>query len=141
MDTNKLDANKCYQEGMELLCKLSSDQKLCSDWNNWKLNYEKAMDLINNAIKLDPDEADYYRQRAYLNQLGEYQKLTTSGYEKAISDYDKEIEINPDSGSYFNRTNLYINLDKHNEAFSSHEEMLLNKSPDSFEDENQISRS
>jgi len=62
----------------------------------------KALEYLNNAIKLKQNNASYYNKRglAYYH-LGNYQK--------AIEDYSKAIRLKPDfSLAYFNRGCIYV---------------------------------
>ncbi|MGD0021364.1 MAG: tetratricopeptide repeat protein [Smithellaceae bacterium] len=71
---------------------------------------EKAIEYLNNAIKLQPDfaEAYYSRGRAY-HDLGQYQR--------AIEDYTKAISLKPDFAfAYSSRGSAYLNKGNNNIA-------------------------
>ncbi|TXG38690.1 tetratricopeptide repeat protein [Seonamhaeicola maritimus] len=67
------------------------------------VDIEERINLLNQAIALEPNHLDAYFYRALAkNELGDY-----SG---AIVDYSKIIITNPDADSYFNRGNSRFSL-------------------------------
>jgi len=72
--------------------------------------YDKAIEDLNKAIKLNKDFA-----YAYYNRGNAYVKLNR--YDKAIKDYNKAIELNPDDAeAYGNRGLVYVILGEHDRA-------------------------
>lgn len=72
-----------------------------ADENNFKGEFELAVNDYNKAIELNPKDAASYlnRGRAYSGK---------KNYDLAILDYNKTIELNPqDSTAYFNRADVY----------------------------------
>ena len=81
-------------------------------WNGEKYtDPTKAIEYLNNAIKLQQNNASYYSKRgtAHYN-LGQYQR--------AIEDYSEAIRLKPDySLAYFNRGCIYVkNPDQYKQA-------------------------
>jgi tetratricopeptide (TPR) repeat protein len=65
-------------------------------------NYDIAIELLNEAISLNPDNGLFYFNRGYA-----YEGLKE--YDKAISDYTKSISLVPDHWpSYLQRGTLYF---------------------------------
>ena len=63
----------------------------------------KAIEYLNNAIKLQPDYA-----QAYYNRGNAYYGLGL--YQRAIKDYNETIRLKPkDVDAYYNRGNAYFN--------------------------------
>jgi len=64
---------------------------------------KKAMEYLNNFIKLKPKEAAAYYNRGVIHaQLGQHQR--------AIEDYNRAIRLKPDLGpAYNNRAIFYLN--------------------------------
>ena len=85
---------------------------------------QKAIEYLNEAIKLNPDSAQGYNNRgnAY-GDLGEYQR--------AITDYDEAIRLKPDyANAYSNRGITYDNLGEYQRAIEDLNEAISIK-PDS----------
>ena len=75
-----------------------------------KADYMKALDLLNKAIELNPDDAiDYNNRGTAFYKLGRYQR--------AIEDFNRAINLDPnDTYAYNNRGNAYYDLGKRNRA-------------------------
>ena len=58
-------------------------------WEEKYTDPKKAIEYLNNAIKLQPDYSD-----AYINRGIAYYKL--GQYQRAIEDYDEVIRLKPD---------------------------------------------
>jgi tetratricopeptide (TPR) repeat protein len=56
--------------------------------------FESAIEDYNEAIKLDPENADYFNQRGIT-------KDKLKDYKGAIEDFDKAIELNPKVGKIY----------------------------------------
>lgn len=64
-------------------------------------NWETAIDLFNQALKVNPHSI-----YAYANRANAYSNL--GDYERALDDLNQAIELAPDMfGLYFNRGNTY----------------------------------
>lgn len=75
-----------------------------------KADYMKALDLLNKAIELNPDDAiDYNNRGTAFYKLGRYQR--------AIEDFNRAINLDPnDTYAYNNRGNAYYDLGKRKHA-------------------------
>ena len=91
---------------------------------------ELSLSDLKKAIELNPDSHTYF-QRGNTYLLLEQDRL-------AIKDYDMAIKLDPDSDAYKKRTIAYVLLGNIQEALDSHEEMLINKTPNSFECDKEI---
>lgn len=79
-------------------------KKLDALWDGKKYtNPKKAIECLNNIIKLKPDEAvAYYNRGVVYNELGQNQN--------AIKDYNQAIRLKPDlTQAYINRAVVYLN--------------------------------
>jgi Flp pilus assembly protein TadD len=94
-------------------------------WNGAKFtDPKKAIEYLNNAIKLQPDDAIAYNQRgiAYKN-IGQYQR--------AIEDYNEAIHLKSDlAEAYYNRGTAYFYLSKYNKAREDFNEAVRLKPDD-----------
>lgn len=87
---------------------------------------QKAIEYLNNAIKLDPNYAKSYQGRgiAY-SDLGQYQR--------AIIDYDEAIRLDSyDHIAYFNRAAAYDDLGRYQRAIEDYNEAIRLKPDDSY---------
>lgn len=87
-------------------------------YNGKCTNPQKAIEYLNDAIKLKPDYAEAFNNRgiAYFD-LGQY--------ERAIEDYSESIRIKPDEGSaYHNRGNAYHKLGQYERALEDFNEAI-----------------
>ena len=96
---------------LTFLCSCSKMSETAADWfdkaqalgdGEKYTNPEKAIEYLNNAIKLKPDDALAYNNRgAAYAELGQYQR--------AIEDYNKAIRLKPeDALAYNNRGLAYL---------------------------------
>jgi tetratricopeptide (TPR) repeat protein len=79
-------------------------KKLDALWDGKKYTHpKKAIEYLNNIIKLKPNEAvAYYNRGVIYSELGQYQR--------AIEDYNQAIRLKPDFGQvYTNRAVIYLN--------------------------------
>jgi uncharacterized RDD family membrane protein YckC/cytochrome c-type biogenesis protein CcmH/NrfG len=79
---------------------------------------QKAIEYLNNAIRLQPNEAVYYNNRAngYLN---------ISQYQRAIDDCNEAIRLKPDfEMAYNNRGNAYCDLGQCERAIEDYNEAI-----------------
>lgn len=75
-----------------------------------KVFYDKALDDLNSAIILNPDDAAAYQNRGNI-----YSQRNLM--HKAITDYDKAIRLNPESAeSHWNRGMAWFALSRFEEA-------------------------
>ena len=61
----------------------------------YKSNYKTVIELLTEAIKLNPNKADYYNNRGVT-----YHAMKR--YEKALEDKTKAIELEPENAGYYN---------------------------------------
>ncbi len=127
-------------------------------------NFDQAINSLSQAIQLYPSDCSFYilRARCYANQDSHELALTdcnkaielqensdtylirgniyffSKNYELALADYDKAIELDKDSNAYFNRATAHLLLGKPELALADYEEMLMEKSPDTYEDDKEI---
>ena len=110
---------KEFQKVSQGLTAVDWVNKALSLWNGKKYtNPEKAIEYLNNAIKLQPDYADAYGNRgnAYGN-LGQQQR--------AIEDYDEVIRLQPDYAyAYNNRGFAYNSLGQYKRAIEDFNEAI-----------------
>jgi tetratricopeptide (TPR) repeat protein len=79
---------------------------------------QKAIEYLNNAIKLQPDYVD-----AYHNRGNAYSHLKQ--YQRAIEDYSKVIRLKPnDGGAYHNRGNAYSSLKQYQRAIKDYDQSI-----------------
>jgi tetratricopeptide (TPR) repeat protein len=87
---------------------------------------QKAIEYLNETIRLQPDFANAYgaRGNAYGNQRQ---------YQLSLEDYDKAIFLKPDKAAFFNnRGNVYKDLNKYQLAIEDYNEAIRLK-PDNAE--------
>lgn len=87
---------------------------------------QKAIEYLNEVIRLQPDFANAYgaRGNAYANQ---------KQYQLSLEDYDKAILLRPDKAVFFNnRGNVYKDLNKYQLAIEDYNEAIRLK-PDNAE--------
>lgn len=78
----------------------------------------KAIEYLNNAIKLQPDDENYYYNRgvAYAN-LGQYQP--------AIKDYNQAIRLKPDyAEAFYNKGTIYSEIGQYQRAIKDFNEAI-----------------
>ena len=83
-----------------------------------KRDFEKVIDICNEALKVEPDSEAFYITRGYayaeLNEL-----------ERAIEDYGKAIELKPDfAEAYNNRGAAYAELNRYEQAIEDFNEAI-----------------
>jgi tetratricopeptide (TPR) repeat protein len=98
---------------LTFFCSCSERNKTAADWSNKAVTLwvdgkytdpKKAIEYLNNAIKLQQNNADYYNKRgtAYYD-LGQYQR--------AIEDYNQATDLDHNYiKAYYNRGTAYYNL-------------------------------
>ena len=142
------------QEAYQRLTAVDWFEKAGALWNGEKhTNTEKAIEYLNNAIKLNPDYVEAYCNRgtAY-NNLGQYQRaiedfskaillkldyadaynnrgFSYSGlgqYQRATEDFNESIRLQPDNAKpYYNRGNAYNNLGQYHRALEDFSKAIL----------------
>ncbi len=81
--------------------------------------YEKAIELYNKAIGLDPKYAKAYNDRGIAYGEGKRQ------FDKAIADYNKAIEINPKyAKAYNNRGIIYKREGQYDKAIADYTKVI-----------------
>ena len=81
-------------------------------------DHEKAIEKLDEAIRLDPQYAFAYNNRGI-----SYSNLEQ--YQRAIYDYDEAIRIDPQYGNaYSNRGNVYRRLGQHHRAIEDYDEAI-----------------
>ena len=114
--------------------------------------YEAALADYDEAIRLDPNKAHYYSQRASLNQklkrfeaaLADYNtfirlkpndaehyyergctKQQLEQYEAALADYDKAIRLDPNKAHYYSqRASTHVQLKQYEAAFVNYDKAI-----------------
>jgi tetratricopeptide (TPR) repeat protein len=91
---------------------------------------KKAIEYLNNAIKLQPDYEEPYNNRGNVYAaLGQHQR--------AIEDYNEAIRLKPGfAGAYYNRGNAYAALGYHQRAIEDYNEAIRLKpnNPSAYND-------
>jgi len=83
-----------------------------------KNEYDKAIEYLTEAIKLEPDNALYYKDRGI-----SYDWLKE--YEKAIMDHSRAIELEPDNAQYYNSRGVSHNWNKeYGKAIADHSKAI-----------------
>ncbi len=81
-------------------------------------NYADALVEINQAIELDPQDTDFYEQRAWI-----YESM--GDLERAIADYDQAIELDPrDAYSYGQRAEIYESMGDFKRAIADYDQAI-----------------
>jgi len=115
--TEKL--KKEFQQTSHGLTAVDWVDKALSLWDGKKYTApKKAIEYLNNAIKLQPDYADAYADRglAYVD-LGHHQR--------AIEDYNQAIRLQPDDATaYNNRGIAYKKLGQHQRAIEDYNQAI-----------------
>ena len=79
---------------------------------------QKAIEYLNEAIKLKPDLAE-----AYNNRANAYTELKQ--YDRAIEDYNEAIRLKPNyAHAYYNRGSNYIDLKQYDRAIEDYNETI-----------------
>jgi|YelNatPaOPRAMG01_1025707.scaffolds.fasta_scaffold98468_1 tetratricopeptide (TPR) repeat protein len=79
---------------------------------------EKAIEYLNQAIKLRPDLAE-----AYNNRGNAYSDLKQ--YERALEDYNEAIRLKPDyAHAYYNRATTYSDLGRYQKAVEDYDTVI-----------------
>lgn len=96
-----------------------SNKKAEEGWNLWaKKDFDRARNLFDEAVKLNPDNA-----RAYFGRGTAYNELTQ--HEQAIQDLNKAIELNPNNDmAYNNRGIAYQLLNQYERAIQDYNKAL-----------------
>ncbi len=110
--TISLEHYKIYYENKKMKTEVSSlKNQAFSLLQEDMADHMKALDLLNRAIELNPNDAINYNNRGVaLYKLGRYQQ--------AIKDFNRAIHLDPnDLYAYNNRGNAYYELGKKNRAY------------------------
>lgn len=77
-----------------------------------KGDYERAITDLNQALKLQPDEASYYDSRGFAY-------AGKRDYSRAILDYNQALKLKPDAGyAYYHRGLVYRALGDRQKAIA-----------------------
>ena len=126
-ENRKLTANKQsttqlkkeFHKASQGLTAVDWCKKVLALWDGGKVvESKKAIEYLNNAIKLQPDYANAYNLRgsAYIG-LGQYQL--------ALADINQAIQLNPDDAGYlYNRAAVYSILGLYKRAIEDYNEAL-----------------
>jgi tetratricopeptide (TPR) repeat protein len=107
---------------LAFLCSCSERSETALDWFNKAkaINYtdqKKAIEYLNNAIKLQPNYVSAYGLRGDIYEnLGQHQS--------AIEDYNKAISLKPFAAIYYQRGIVYSRLDQHQRAIEDFNEAI-----------------
>jgi len=83
-----------------------------------KRDFEKVIDICNEALKVEPDSEVFY-----INRGNAYANLNQP--ERAIEDYGKVIELNPAfAEAYYNRGNVYAELNQPERAIEDYDRAI-----------------
>jgi tetratricopeptide (TPR) repeat protein len=110
-DEKQETLKKEFQDASRGLTAVDWSDKALALWADGKYtDLKKAIEYLNNAIKLQPDYFKAYGIRGYIyNRLGQYQS--------AIKDYNEVLRLQPDDfRTYNNRGLVYYNLGQHQRA-------------------------
>lgn len=122
---------------LTIICSCSERNKTASDWIEkekalWVgtryTDPQKAIEYLNNAIKLDPNNAETYNKRGIA-----YYELEQ--YQRTIEDNSEAIRLNPDYVvAYNNRGSAYANLGQYLRAIEDFNQVIRLKSnyPDAY---------
>ena len=112
---------------LTFLCSCSEKSETAAEWIN-KANAlwngkefsepQKAIEYLNNAIKLQPNNADIYNLRGNIyGKLGQNQL--------AIDDFSKSIQLNPNNpDDYNNRGSIYNKIGQYQQAIEDFNEAI-----------------
>jgi tetratricopeptide (TPR) repeat protein len=112
---------------LTFICSCSEKKETALDWINksdllWNggqyTEPKKAVEYLNNAIKLQPNNAETYNKRgsAYFN-LGQYLRT--------IEDDSEAIRLKPDYAlAHYNRGNAYVNLGQYQRAIEDYNQVV-----------------
>ncbi len=105
------NAINAYQESLRLLDRAQSAvYDMLAHCYYFKKNYRKAVDTINKAIELEPEEPRFYKFKAsYLSELEKY--------DEALAAIDKAIELDQGNGDLLSsRAGILVDAGKYEEA-------------------------
>jgi len=113
------------------ICSCSEQNKTASDWLEkekalWDgkkySDPKKAIEYLNNAIKLQPNNAETYTKRG-----GTYYDL--GQYQQAVEDFSKVVTLKPDyADAYINRGVAYFKLGQYQQAIEDYNKVIILKS-------------
>jgi tetratricopeptide (TPR) repeat protein len=116
---------------LTFICSCSEKPKTASDWLEkekalWDgkkySDPKKAIEYLNNAIKLQPNNAETYTKRG-----GTYYDL--GQYQQAVEDFSKVVTLKPDyADAYINRGVAYFKLGQYQQAIEDYNKVIILKS-------------
>jgi tetratricopeptide (TPR) repeat protein len=115
--TEKLEEQ--FQQSYQGLTATDWFKKAVALWNGEKYTApKKAIEYLNNAIRLQPDYADAYYSRGFA-----YDDLNQ--YQNSIKDYNKVIDLKPHEAiAYSNRGKAYVKLGHNQLAINDFNEAI-----------------
>ena len=94
-------------------------------WIKNKENYNKALDDMDEAIKLQPKQADFFVNRAFL-------KYNLDDYFGAMADFDYAISLDPsNTAAHLNRGLLRMEVEDNNKAIEDFT-FVIDQDPDNY---------
>jgi tetratricopeptide (TPR) repeat protein len=91
---------------------------------SYKPNYNLAIEDFTRVIKIDPDNADAYSERALTY-------TRKKDYNRAITDFSRAIQIDPDNRLFYkHRGDVYMEKKDYNRAIEDYEASLRIDSSD-----------
>ena len=87
---------------------------------------QRALEYLNKAIELQPDNASAYGIRGYIY-------FSLEKYQQAIDNFSKAIQFNPTGAEYFNsRGTVYSKISQYEKAIEDYNQAILFNSNDAM---------
>lgn len=110
MGTILVSVKRNYNEALKYFeCAREFDKKMVSAYVSiasiyrFRKNYNKALEILNNAIKIDSSDANSFYNRGIVKLEGYV------NWEESINDFKKFKELTPNSDTWVNYADYYIN--------------------------------
>lgn len=96
----------------------SSYNSLAIAYNDYLEDYQKALEYINEAIRLEPDNSLFYSKRAHT-------RFNLKDYQRAINDCNQALEImSENSDAYYMRGRIYEAIEDYQAAIEDYSRSL-----------------